>query len=273
MANRTFPILPDDNFNQLVPTRHGPMLVNRNDQVIGASLLKYGEYSPGESEIFRQLVLPGTFVVEVGANIGAHTLGLARLVGTNGVVVAYEPQRLIFQTLCANIALKSLANVYAFHAAVGAGSGDVLVPAPNPTQPAHFGGVSLYGASTGEPAPLRRLDEAGLPIVHFLKIDVEGMELDVLNGGEALIAKHRPTLYVNNSREDLSRALIERLWAWDYKLYWHAPTLFHPDNFAGDRENIFGNLVSRNMLCLPAERHVAVEGMTEVTLPDIAVTE
>jgi hypothetical protein len=53
MAERTLPILPADSFNQIAQCRHGPMLLNRNDQFVGASLRKYGEFSPGESEVFQ----------------------------------------------------------------------------------------------------------------------------------------------------------------------------------------------------------------------------
>jgi len=267
VTDRTFPFLPSERFNQLVPTRNGPMLVNRHDQVVGASLLKYGDYVPGKGELFRQLVFQGAVVVEVGANIGTHTLLFATLVGDRGIVVAYEPQRLVYQALCANLAINSCANVYAFHAAVGATSGDVLVPFLKPNEPANFAAVSLYGVKGGEAVPLKRLDDSGLPAVHFLKIDVEGMERDVLLGGEALIAKHRPVLYVNGGREDQARALFDLMASWKYKLYWHDASLFHPDNVAGDRENIFGGLITRSLLCLPEERGVVVEGMPEAVLP------
>ncbi len=264
--NRSFPFLPADGLTQVVPTRHGPMMINRHDQVIGASLAKYGDYSTAESEIFQQLVVPGCVVVEVGANIGAHTLHFAQLVSPGGVVVAFEPQRLAFQMLCGNIALNSHTHVYAFHAALGETPGDVVVPSLNPRESAHFGGVTLYGATNGESVVLKRLDDAGLPAVHFLKIDVEGMERDVLLGASASIARYRPILYVNNSREDLSAALIGHIQGLNYKLYWHNAPLFSPDNFAGDRENIFAGLISRNMLCVPIERALTVEGMSEVSL-------
>ena len=60
----------------------------------------------------RQLFRPGTVVLDVGANIGAHTLYLSRKRSVRGgVVVAYEPQRVIHQMLCANLALNGIVNV------------------------------------------------------------------------------------------------------------------------------------------------------------------
>src|SRR4051812_48350593 len=79
--------------------RHGQMLFLKRDQYIGRSLDLYGEFSELEAEIFTKYLQPGNSVIEVGSNIGAHTLRLARLVGPQGTVYAFEPQRLLFQLL------------------------------------------------------------------------------------------------------------------------------------------------------------------------------
>ncbi len=264
MPARTLSILPPGGFNELALCRHGPMLFNRHDRYIGASLQHYGEFSPGETELFAQLVGPGATVVEVGANIGAHTVPLSRMVGPAGTVHAFEPQRLVFQTLCANLALNSCANVHAHHAAIGQTEGEILVPLLPPDQPANFGGLSLLGASSGEHVPLRTLDSLGLAACTLIKLDLEGMEIDALQGGAGLIDRLRPLLYVENDREAQAQALVALLRSWRYRLYWHLPPLFVPGNFAADPENIFGAVVSINMLCIPDERGITVQGMQEV---------
>ena len=73
-------------FNALVRAKHGLMLFNKNDAYIGRSIGKYGEFSEGEIAIFDQLCRPGDIVVEVGANIGTHTLPIAKMVGGAGRV-------------------------------------------------------------------------------------------------------------------------------------------------------------------------------------------
>lgn len=88
-------LLGDAGSNRLVRARHGFMLYSRFDTVVGRSIEYYGEYF--ESEV----------VIDVGANIGAHTLALARIVGPTGRVLAFEPVRTIHQVLCANMALNS----------------------------------------------------------------------------------------------------------------------------------------------------------------------
>src|SRR5215204_3016879 len=82
--------------------RHGRMMYNVNDQYIGRSLDLYGEYSEGEVDLFRQVLRPGDLALDVGANIGVHTVPMARLVGERGAVFAFEAQRTAYQTLCGN---------------------------------------------------------------------------------------------------------------------------------------------------------------------------
>ena len=130
-------------FNRLKQCRNGMMLYNVHDIYIGRSLDEYGEFSEGEADLFRRLVRPGQLVVEVGANIGAHTLLLAQLAGCGGNVLAFEPQRILHQTLCANLALNSITNVHCFHAAVGGASGQIVVPALDYSQDCNFGGLEL----------------------------------------------------------------------------------------------------------------------------------
>ena len=78
--------------------------------------------------MFRQYVRPGWTVLEIGANMGAHTPSLAKMVGASGAVHAFEPQRILFQILCANVAINALTNVYTYHAAVGREAGTIVVP-------------------------------------------------------------------------------------------------------------------------------------------------
>jgi FkbM family methyltransferase len=163
-------------FNELAPCRSGLLLYNRNDAYIGASLRRYGEFSAGEAALFRIIVQPGMTVLDIGANIGVHAFDLSRLVGSAGVVHAFEPQRLIFQVLCANVALNSRSNVSTYHAAVGAGSGRVLVPLQDPDGDNNYGGLSLQGAQLGEAVSIIYIDNLDLGVCHFIKLDVEGME-------------------------------------------------------------------------------------------------
>lgn len=255
-------------FNAVRMCRWGPMIYNKNDLYVGRSIAKYGEYSWHEQNVFAQLLKPGAVIVEVGANIGAHTIPLSRLAGPQGAVLAFEPERIVFQTLCANLAINNCANVWAMHQAVGASNGMIQVPAVDPMAANNFGGMSLVGASGGaDIVPLRTIDSLQLGACNAIKADVEGMEIDVLRGAAQTIAQFRPLIYVENDRVEKSAELIELLLKHNYELYWHTPALFNRDNFAGDPENVFGTIVSINMLCFPSESKPNAEGFRRITSP------
>jgi FkbM family methyltransferase len=259
------PLLETDGFNQLIAGRDGYFLYNRNDHYIGRSIEQYGEFSALEMKLFAQLCVPGSIVIEVGANIGAHTVGLARLVGPQGRVLAFEPQRLPFQVLCANVALNSLDNVDCFWAAAGRQDGFIQVPDLDPRKEYNFGGVTLVGSRGGTRVTCVTLDQyVTLPKVDLVKIDVEGMEAEVLGGGERLLRQFKPVLYVENDRLEKSEALMRLIASFDYRLYWHCPPLFNPDNFFGNAQNAYPNVVSANMLCVHRDSPIRTTGFQEV---------
>ena len=243
---------------RLVRARHGWMLVNENDLFIGRAIATYGEFSESETQFLLDLCRPGN-VLEVGANIGAHTVPLARQLASRGhKVMAFEPQPAIFQMLCANLALNALTNVRAWPYACGAESGTVAFAEPDYRQPGNFGGVSMGPVRDGlVEAPCVRLDDiAQLEPVGLLKIDVEGFERAVLDGARSLIARNRPFVYLENDRVEGSRELIEWLWSAGYRLWWHTPPLFNPANFFGIEENCYTGVVSVNMLGAPEEADI-----------------
>jgi FkbM family methyltransferase len=262
----------EEQYIRLKKCRDGLLMYNVHDSVIGRALDKYGEIFRGETWVFSRLLQAGMTAVEVGANIGVLTVPLARLAGPQGRVIAFEPQRIVHQMLCGNLALNAIANVVVHHAAAGRAEGSITVPMVNYQALGNFGGISLAPSGEGEVVPLVTIDQLGLSACDFIKIDVEGMELDVLLGAAATLARFRPRLYVENDRGDKSSALIEHLLSLDYRLYWHTPRLFEADNYYGDPENIFGAIVSVNMICIPRDGRLSlpVQGFAEITSGDAA---
>jgi len=253
--------------------RYGQMVYPARDEYVGRSLALYGEFSEGEAQVFRQLVREGDVAVEVGANIGAHTVLLARLAAGSGAVLAFEPQPVLYQTLCANMALNNITNVMAEKCGLGNRSQTLHIPVLDYGAKHNFGGLSLELADEGEPVLVKRLDSYGLGKCAFIKIDVEGMEQQVLEGAANTIHSHRPVMYVENDRREKSPDLIQLLLAMDYALWWHITPLYNPNNFAGNKNNVFGGTVSINMLCAPKEKAGdeitrLASGMTEVAGPD-----
>lgn len=252
-----------------VNARHGAMLVNPNDRYVGHAVQRYGEYGEVEFKFLTQLLVRPGAIVEVGANIGTHTVPLARLgAQQRRPVIAFEPQPVIFQNLCANLALNGLMNVRAWPHACGAQNGTAFFLQPDYAASGNFGGIAMQAdRGAGHLAvPVVRLDGfLGATPVGLMKIDVEGMERETLEGASDILRLSRPVLYVENDRPEKSAALIEWLWSQNYRLWWHVPPLFNPENFFGVTENIYSGLASCNMLCLPREHETPVAGLTEIT--------
>lgn len=245
---------------------------NPNDQYIGKSLQTYGEWSYGEIDLLCRYLPRDAVVVEVGANIGAHTIPLARHL-THGRVVAFEPQRICFQMLCANIINNDCINVAAYNMAVGDVAGRTLMADVDPTMAFNFGGVGVRpdGIDTAAAlvhgmTPLVRLDEMLGPedAVDLIKCDAEGMEVRVVEGAQALNARHKPILYLEDDRAALSQSLFETVRALDYDVWWHPVPLYRPDNLAGHAENIFPNIYSMSLLCCHPSKPINTDGLTRL---------
>jgi len=244
--------------------RHGVMLYNPRDLFIGRSLDLYGEFSEGEADLFRQILREGDIALDVGANIGCHTVVMAKQVGNKGVVVAIEPQRLIFQLLSANMALNGLTNVWCLQKAVTEDARKISVPDLDPRMEANFGGVGLQEMQGSELTESIRIDDLQLEHCRLIKLDVEGMEIEALRSASDTIERLRPILYVENDREENSDELFALITSFGYqRIYWHTPPLFRFDNFFGNLENVFENISSINMLCIPKEANIKIEGFPE----------
>jgi FkbM family methyltransferase len=204
-------------YNQLTNAKYGMMLYNRHDLYIGKSLSVFGTWADQEIELLKQFLEQAAIVVDVGANIGSHTLAFCRIVGESGKVYSFEPQRLIYQTLVGNIALNSITNAYCYCQAVGKEMGTARIPVLDVNAPYNFGAMSLVGstvikktlATEYEVVPLITLDSLDLPACHLIKADVEGMEIDVILGARETIGKYQPILFLECHDDEHRQPLIE----------------------------------------------------------------
>ena len=266
----TAAISMQDYFYQLVDGRHGRFLVNPNDTYIGSSLIAYGEWGDAEVRLFNRLLRAGDVVIEVGANIGSHTVPISKAVGPTGAVHAFEPQRLVHQLLNANLALNDCINVFPQRKAVGRSIGYVDICDVSPNHSMNYGNVTVgvvYDMDWRmENVPLISVDSLTLPRVDFLKIDAEGMDLQVLEGAVETLNAHRPVVFVETTSSNAAE-MSAFFSAHGYTAYWYGTTLFDEQNFRGNSKNIWSEpgkdivLVSADILALPTNMGWSVEGL------------
>ena len=232
-----------------------------DDIYIGKAMDVYGEYSELEVDFLRSLLKPGNVVVEAGANIGAITVPLAYAVGDTGVVLAYEPQADIYEMLRVNLQENAL-NATPVNHGLGRSSG--VMHYDSNTE--NTGGVELGGSGRHRIEIVALDDDMSLDHIDLLKIDVEGMETDVLVGARETIARCRPLIYVENDRPKNKQRVVDTLFAFGYRVWRHEPPLFNPGNFKCLKENLWPNVASFNLIAVPEEKEVPtqVAGLTEI---------
>ncbi len=172
----------------------------------------YG-FEPEVRTILRRFIRPGRTAIDVGANVGAHTLVMAQAV-QDGRVIACEPNPAICVRLSANLALNHLTNVSLHQVAVCGCAEPSLHPhvlfVPTDSRRGQAcASLQHHDRYLGEAKPTAvwgtTLDSLvgtnGVEAVDLIKIDVEGLEGAVPQGGRNLLLRDRPTLVFEYTRD------------------------------------------------------------------------
>jgi FkbM family methyltransferase len=208
------------------------MIVNRNDYNVYSSGHAYGvghqilqQSSYDASEVAFLLALldrrrkyfgDGVLAIDGGANIGVHTIEWARHMHGWGRVLSFEAQEVVYYALAGNIAINNCLNARAKLAALGDHEGELIVPQPDYFAHASFGSLELrhhehteyigqcisYDPSTGVVVPMVSIDSLGLERADLIKLDVEGMEVEVVRGARKTLQTLKPILYIEIIKSD-----------------------------------------------------------------------
>ena len=232
----------------LAASDHGTLIVNRFDYHmvderrgfgVGFQILEGSAFDPQEVDtalsllmLRRQYFGDGVMALDCGANIGVHSVEWAKRMSGWGHVVAIEAQERLFYALAGNIAINNCFNARAVHAAVAAKNGTMRIPMPDYLNPGSFGSLELRPRERtefiGQPVDYSdraavtirtvAIDSFEFPRLDLVKIDVEGMEVEAIEGAAASLARYRPVLLVESIKSDRPRlrGMLENL---GYRLF------------------------------------------------------
>lgn len=198
------------------------------DTNIGHWMKQHGSMNPLQSYEMQSLLQPGDVAIDVGANLGCYTVPFAERVGPAGKVLAFEPFRWLQQLVSANVAINGLGNVWVLPVGLGTGMAQFEARPPQLRFFSSPGGARLRsqedGLKTEEALQLYDWDSApelitvvsldelllarqpntallAVPAIdnlRLIKIDVEGMEKEVIAGARHVVQHFKPIIWTEN---------------------------------------------------------------------------
>jgi FkbM family methyltransferase len=195
---------------------------------VGRAVYYVGDLDRKVTRLIEMLVRPGDTVLDIGANLGVVTFPLASLVGRTGRVLAFEPNPPIAQLLQESITENRATQITLHTCALGTENGEMEMSIPG-----HNAGMAtldpsrFHAGSTRVRVPVRRLtdllQQANLGPISLMKIDVEGFEAEVLEGGRDYLTQHPPAaiLFESNAagQSAVNSPTVKTLQEWGYTIY------------------------------------------------------
>ena len=216
------------NPNYIFESDYGPMILNANDKGICSDIRSDGYFEKDQILLIRDIIeimlVKKTKInfYDVGANIGTHTLAVAKKFQDSVTVRAFEAQRQIYYMLCGTVAINGLRNVHCHNLAIGGYSGSLDVRLPEYSEHQNFGGFELMSIDKSDNEDMKKNDIESIKVVtldhfkeevNFLKMDIEGMEESALIGSINLLNKFKPVCFIEifKSNEDNIFKIFKKL--------------------------------------------------------------
>jgi FkbM family methyltransferase len=175
------------------------------DDLVGRALYFFGDLDPKVTWVIRRLLEPGDIALDIGANLGFLSLFMAKIVGAHGIVHAFEPNPVLCHILERTFARNQDSNIRLHPVALGASPGEMELRVPRD----NLGAASLVRQKSdladAHAVRVVRLDDLAaqesIARASFVKLDVEGFELEVLKGAKNFFSNSRPSiLFESNDR-------------------------------------------------------------------------
>jgi FkbM family methyltransferase len=252
---------------ETVVTRYGSMRIPSADAVLGPSLRLYGEWAQDEIKGLSRLLKDGDIVIDAGANIGTHTLAFAAAIAPSGRVYSFEPQTDIYELLKSNCDTNARAsNITTYCHPLSSISGKAYrVPIYDDASIHNFGATQLTEIVSDSNSELttsiasKSIDELQLEACRLIKLDVEGMELEVLNGAVHLIGKCNPLIFFEaNTISEAWQIIQQFISSGGYSARVVISDAFSHNNYNKNDLNIFSDYQETSILLYMKAEEAAV---------------
>lgn len=240
----------------------------KNDEVIGKNLREYGEYQQKEIDLLIGLLnsvnSKQKVVWDIGANIGVHTTAFSK---HSTFVCSWEANPQNFKLLRMNTQGKLAPNVKVHNVAISNGKKDTIqIQDFDQSKSSNKGELSIVEKG-GVEISARSIDSymMNYPLPSLIKIDVEGHELEVLQGALVMLKTVKPILYFETADKGSYAEHIKFLKDLDYRMWWFACPNFNKNNYNKNDNNIWG----RSVICSILAMHKDVVGLNTIELQEV----
>lgn len=237
------------------------IIVNPKNGTVDNEIFLQGVYEPSFLKVIKANLNIGDTYIDIGANIGQHSLFASRIVGDTGKVIAFEPVSKIYKQFKESVTLNNFENIKIHNLACGEEEKEMFIYMTE----SNMGGSSLvFGSDTRDKEKIHVVTADSIlkaePRVDFIKIDVEGYEYEALLGLTETLKTHHPKIMLEYSYDGYKevgmnndKKILDLLFALDYSLY----DIENNDKQVPKLENNFdytyfddNKIIQTNLLCL-----------------------
>jgi FkbM family methyltransferase len=201
--------------SEIFSNQDGDFIIFPND-AIAQHIKQNKPWEPHFKTVIEHFISPGYTVIDCGANFGYNAVLMGKRLNNQGLLVAFEPQRIIHQQLNGNLILNNIFNSLTYQIALGDGTQTKTTMRPVNYEDSwvNIGDTSI--GEGGEEVNVYALDDFEFDKVNFIKIDVQGYELFTLNGAKKLLNDSQPDLFIEIEPHQLIKFDITEIQLIDY---------------------------------------------------------
>jgi len=192
-------------------TQLGDFFILENDRWIGKTIKEGNAWDLNKIQQILTIIPKNKNILDLGANIGTHSIPYAKHLNNDCIVHAFEPQHVIYDILEQNVQLNTIANIKTYNVAVGhtnkittlsgtisdgENKGQQLLYSIN--TPTNYGGIQL--GIGGEEVKMITIDSLSLENIGFIKMDIEGCEKLAFYGCQETIRSSKPIILYENKK-------------------------------------------------------------------------